>query len=310
MAYTLDFCLSLGTARTGLTDLRAQLYTAAAGVVVPVGSAISAGFVELAAGSGCYHWHCATIPDSHRGGVYFYSAATPATLLGACALNPEEAENLDAKISSVAASVWAAVTRTLTADTNINYPSAATIAAAVWNRLTSALTTVGSIGKALADLLAVFNASTRTLTMTAAEVVEAIDGDTLNITIGATYKATLTGLTIASNWSKIYLTVKTRSSDADSAAVVQVQESVAGTGDGLLRLNGAAVSAGSTSGGALTVSQAGGTVAITLTDETTLQLVAGYGLAYDVKEVRADGESYALTSGEWNNVETPTKAVS
>ena len=118
----------------------------------------------------------------------------------------------------------------------------------------------------------------------------------------------MTGLTIASNWSKIYLTVKTHAGDADSASVIQVMESVTGVGDGLLRLNGATASAAA--GGALAVSQAGGTVAITLTDETTLQLVAGYGLAYDVKEIRADGESYALTQGEWNHVETPTKAIS
>ncbi len=89
MTYTLDISLSLGTGKAGLTDLRAQLVDTTGAAV---GSAIATGFTEI--GSGCYLWHCTAIPDGHRGGVKFYSAATPGTILAFGAINPEGAENL------------------------------------------------------------------------------------------------------------------------------------------------------------------------------------------------------------------------
>ena len=95
MTYTLDFALSLGSGKAGLADLRAQLVDTGG---ASVGAAVSTGFVEIGAGN--YLWHYAAIPDSHRGGVKFYSNATPATVLAFGALNPEEAENVDAKIST------------------------------------------------------------------------------------------------------------------------------------------------------------------------------------------------------------------
>ena len=87
MTYTLDFSLTLGTGKAGLSDLRAQFVDTTG---ASVGAAISTGFVEI--GSGCYLWHAA-LPDGHRGGVKFYSAASPAAVLAFGALNPEEAEN-------------------------------------------------------------------------------------------------------------------------------------------------------------------------------------------------------------------------
>lgn len=95
MTYTQDFALALGAGKAGLSDLCAQLVnTAGAGV----GSAVTTGFTEI--GSGCYLWHYASIPDAHRGGVKFYSAAASSVVLAFAAINPEDAENLDAKIST------------------------------------------------------------------------------------------------------------------------------------------------------------------------------------------------------------------
>lgn len=95
MAYTLDTVVPAGTA--GLTDLRAQLYDTAGS---NVGAAITTGFVDL--GTGFYHWHYASFPDAHRGGVKFYSAAASSVILSAVAINPEEGENLDTKLSLLA----------------------------------------------------------------------------------------------------------------------------------------------------------------------------------------------------------------
>ena len=97
MTYTLDFGLTLGTGKAGLTDLRAQLVDT---MGAAVGSAIATGFAEV--GSGCYLWHYASIPDAHRGGVAIYSAATPATILAFGAINPEEAERVDAVLAAIA----------------------------------------------------------------------------------------------------------------------------------------------------------------------------------------------------------------
>jgi hypothetical protein len=53
-----------------------------------------------------------------------------------------------------AADVWAVATRTLTAGTNLNDPSAASIADAVWNEATADHVNAGSFGKAIVDVLA------------------------------------------------------------------------------------------------------------------------------------------------------------
>lgn len=95
MSYTLDFVVALGTSRTGLT-LGAQLVDSEGD---DVGVLVTTGFVEL--GGGNYLWHAAAIPDGHRGAVQFSEAGTPAVILAAAALNPEEAERADVKTSSV-----------------------------------------------------------------------------------------------------------------------------------------------------------------------------------------------------------------
>jgi hypothetical protein len=109
MTYTLDFLLGLGTGKTGLTDLRAQLFDTEGS---NVGSAVSTGFVEI--GSGNYLWHYASIPDAHRGGVKFYSDATPTTILAANAINPEEAERVDGMVTSRLAPTTPGETLTVT----------------------------------------------------------------------------------------------------------------------------------------------------------------------------------------------------
>ena len=89
MAYTLDFAISLGSSKTGLT-LNAQIVDTSGG---DIGSAITTGFTEV--GTGTYLLHCATIPDAHRGGIKFYESGVPATILALGSINPEEAEYID-----------------------------------------------------------------------------------------------------------------------------------------------------------------------------------------------------------------------
>jgi len=87
MAYTLDYAISLGSNQTGLT-LAAQLVDTDG---ANTGSEITAGFTEI--GDGNYHWHYASFPDAHRGGVKFYESGVPGVILAFASINPEESEH-------------------------------------------------------------------------------------------------------------------------------------------------------------------------------------------------------------------------
>jgi ubiquinone biosynthesis protein UbiJ len=131
MAYTLTIPIALGTSKTGLT-LKAQLVDTAG---EDVGSAVTTGFVEV--GGGQYLW-TGSIPDGHRGGVKFLDNVT-SEFYAATAINPEEAENTDTKVSTraTAQGVWDYGTRTLT--------SFGTLVADIWSHGTRTLTSFGSL---------------------------------------------------------------------------------------------------------------------------------------------------------------------
>jgi hypothetical protein len=139
-------------------------------------------------------------------------------------------------------------------------------------------------------------------------VVSAISGDTLSVTIGATYEATVSGLTISATWTKIYFTIKSeKESQIDSAAIIQIVETnPAAVTDGLLYFNGAA---GTAANASLTVNQAAGTVAIKILDEATDDLAEARGLEWDIKVLEADGDSAIAAQGMCGVSWTPTRAV-
>ncbi len=94
MSYRINIPVILGAGKAGLTDLRVQLFDNDG---VNVGSAISTGFV--ARGGGNYMWSY-DMADGFQGGGDVYSNAAPSTILGTFAINPQEAEYTDAKVSS------------------------------------------------------------------------------------------------------------------------------------------------------------------------------------------------------------------
>lgn len=93
MAYTLSLNLVLDEADTGLS-LEAQLIDT---VGASVGSAVTSGFVEV--GLGNYLWTYAAFPDGFRGGVKFQLTGG-GTLQAFVAVNPQDAENQDAKVTT------------------------------------------------------------------------------------------------------------------------------------------------------------------------------------------------------------------
>ena len=189
MAYTLDFAVNLGISQTGFT-LTAQLVDTAG---ANVGSLISTGFTEIGAGN--YLWHATAIPSGHRGGVIFKSGAT---IMAFTAINPEEAENMDVKTSSVTGSA-----------------------------------------------------------ITAGPLPASREGVAIFVRRGDTLILSTTGLGSLVGRTKLWFTVKDDTNAADTLAVIQILE----TG-GLVRLNGAAATAGD---GSLVVTDADlGNVTITL----------------------------------------------
>lgn len=81
------------------------------------------------------------------------SIATDAITAAKIAANAIGASELASDAASeIATAVWAAVTRTLTANTNLNDPTAAAIADAVLDEALSGHTTAGTLGKAVADI--------------------------------------------------------------------------------------------------------------------------------------------------------------
>lgn len=137
------------------------------------------------------------------------------------------------------------------------------------------------------------------------------DAGLLTIYRGVTFTATVSGLTISASWTKVYLTIKTDLDLADSAATVQVVETNPGAGtDGLLYLNAAAPASPITyADAALVVTQAAGTVAITLSDNMTALLSRGKHLHWDLKQIVSGATSGLLASGTADIELTPTRTI-
>jgi hypothetical protein len=153
---------------------------------------------------------------------------------------------------------------------------------------------------------------TRTLTMTAAQVVAALAGNGITHVNRTTFGATLTGLTIPSDWASILLTVKSSKRLGDDRATLQIVVSnpAAGTTDGVKYYLGDEADATERLYGSLTVDQSGGTVTIAIQDNADFRAVIGAQHGYDIKVIRAGSTSELLAgSGRWTWTETETRTI-
>ena len=178
-------------------------------------------------------------------------------------------------------------------------------ASQVWSAGTRTLTSGGA-----PTTTEIWTAPTRTLTSPTpgSTTPPAISGTTLAITRAVSFDVTMTGMTIPSNWTKIYFTVKSNSSQADAVAQIQIVISNPDdAGDGLLYANGAAAS--DATQGTLTVDQGAGDITITITDDQTEDFTAG-NYNYDFKVITDESKSTILAAGQ-ATISTPiTLAVS
>jgi hypothetical protein len=141
MAYTAFTTVTFGPAKAGLGTVGYRLYNADGSTN---GARVATGITERSPGT---YGATITFPDSFVGEVRWDTGeGTPA--YASSPVNPGDAENLDAKISSrstYAGGDTSGVTTLLTRLPSVLTPQA------IWDAATSGLTTAGSIGRLLAN---------------------------------------------------------------------------------------------------------------------------------------------------------------
>jgi len=122
----------------------------------------------------------------------------------------------------------------------------------------------------------VWAATTRTLT-SSGNAATTVSGSAVAVYRGSSWTIALTSLGSIVGYSKIWFTVKQKTSDADSSAIVQIEKT-----PGLTVLNGStSVTAGD---GAITVSsEALGNITVTLKPASSSQISPDKGINYDIK---------------------------
>ena len=139
-----------------------------------------------------------------------------------------------------------------------------------------------------------FQAHTPPWAVAAVAIAAAMAGNTITIKRGDSLSCAITGLGDISGRSKLWFSVKKRLSDADTAAIVQIEETA-----GLVYLNGAA---GVAISGDITITDAvAGNIVVVMEESATDDLVPAEGLYYDVQMLTAGGAVTTLTRG-WCNV--------
>ena len=152
----------------------------------------------------------------------------------------------------------------------------------------------------------------RSLTQTAAQVADVMDGSDLTLTNRVGFAATLTGLTIPSTWTKVILTVKSSTRYDDAAAILQLAVSNPADvdEDGITVLLSGDPSEAQRTYGSLVVDQDAGTVAIAIMDDLDFPSAYHNRYGYDLKVIRSDGESALLAgSADFTIAATETKAI-
>ena len=178
----------------------------------------------------------------------------------------------------------------------------------VWDELLAGHLVAGSTGKALSDAGSAgdpWAAAVRTLTSSAAATLAAVTGDTITQLRGDTWSISITGLGDMTTMDKLWFTVKSNKHDADSASIIQIED----TGN-LLYLNGAApVLPVVAADGTITVDNAAlGNITITVKPAATA-LLALSTYSYDIQQLTAAGAVQTMTTGTLSVSEDYTRAI-
>ena len=134
----------------------------------------------------------------------------------------------------------------------------------------------------------VWSYAVRTLTQSAASIIEVLTGTTINIYRGDTFNATITGLGSLVGYTSIDIAIKADRADADSEAIIWIRKNASEEDDGLLRVNGAAP-INPLLGSIAIDSEPLGNITVTLDETITAILAPVSGLGYDIQMISADG---------------------
>jgi hypothetical protein len=233
------------------------------------------------------------------------ASADDAVLAAIAALNNLSSVGAQAAAAAALAAYGAA--------TGAQVPSAATVADAVWDEALAGHAGAGSTGEALSDAAVggtveidagdVWAYPTRTLTAaTVAGPGAELDGANLTLHRGDTFSVSLTGLGNIENRTALWLTAKSRTSDADSAALFQVTED-----DGLTVIMGAAAQVAA-NGSLVVTNEATGAATLTLAAEETAKLPRLKDAAWDV-QMAVDDVITTLAVGELEVTADVTRAT-
>ncbi len=177
--------------------------------------------------------------------------------------------------------------------------SAASVADAVWDEQKSAHTTSGSFGE---EVQAHATSSEVTQATIAANALQS--SGTVSIHRGDSYSGSFSNLGDLSGRSKLWFTIKSSKDDADSAALVQIEE-----GSGLLYINSGA--AGVSGNGVITVTDANnGDITVTLDEVETAKLSENSDLVYDIQLLTTGGTVTTLSADSAAVTADVTKATS
>ena len=176
-----------------------------------------------------------------------------------------------------------------------------------------ATATVDPTGIATSAALAVVDANvdaikakTDALDVSSVTVVTAVNGSTITILRGDTFSGALTNIGALTDYVSIDFTVKEAYSKTDDEATIRIRKNASGTGDGLMRLNGAA--ALSSALGSIAIDDlASGDITITLDETATDDLSTG-NYVYDIQMTSATGVK-TLTYGRLNISADVTRLV-
>ena len=145
--------------------------------------------------------------------------------------------------------------------------------------------------------------ATRTLTQAAATVAAVVADDDITAVRGDSFSASLTGLGDISTRTKLWFTVKADKSDADTASIIQIEETA-----GLVYFNGA-VAAVSANGTITVTDQVAGDLTIAIDEEEMANLAPTPGLYYDIQMLTAAGTVTTLTNGLFATDADVTRAI-
>jgi len=148
-----------------------------------------------------------------------------------------------------------------------------------------------------------FRAITPPFSVSAVNIAAAMAGEVVTIKRGDSLSLSITGLGDLTNKSKLWFTVKDNLADADSAAIIQIDDDT-----GLLYLNAAAAAVAAN--GSITIDDAvAGDITVALDEAETDDLVPAIGLTYDVQMLDTSNDVSTLTEGPCNITGDVTRAI-